>query len=195
MNDKESKEVQIAEFLQVANDRLVWCEIIMNYPSKSGRKNFDTASPIDTFYKNVCSLSFYEALLIIGSLLDNKDARVISLWNLIDFRDKKKEKLQVITNKFIESPLKQVRDQIVAHQDRSNPSNLFPFDRMRGCISSSLIGLLREILKETISEFCDYATNFSTPYSDEWFNGAKATEQIETALSQAKPKLTDSLVI
>jgi len=188
-------ENQIALLLRVAKEELEYCSTIINYPVKAGNKNFDVISPIDKFYKTVCNMAFNDALLIVGSLLNNKDTRVISLWNFQNFVKEKQEELQTITDKFINYGLKTIRDQIIAHQDTGNKNNNIPNSRRRGIINPDLIKYLQEILYKTIEEFRDYAKRFSTPYSDQYFDVSDARNEIELALIQAKPTLTNDIVI
>lgn len=189
------RENQIAQLLRVAKEQLEYCNAIVNYPAKMGRKNFDVIAPKDGFYKTICNMAFNDTLLIVGSLLDNKDARVISLWNFKDFTDKKQNELQKITNEFKNTGLKTIRDQIIAHQDISNRNNNIPNSRRRGIIDSKIIKSLQEILEKMIKEFRDYAAKFKNPYSDQYFDTFEARKEIELVLSQAKPDLTDNFVI
>jgi len=187
-------EPQIAQLLKVAKEQLEYCRIIIDYPSRVGKRNFDVTAPKDKFYKTVCNMAFNESLLIIGSLLD-KDSRAISLWNLQDFVKNKQRELKNIKNKFTSTGLQTIRDQIVAHQDTGNANNNIPNSRRRGIIPPELIKLLCEILDEIIKEFRDYTKNFSAPYSDQYFDTTDARNEVETVLGQASPNLTDDFVI
>lgn len=188
-------EHQIAQLLHAAKEQLEYCNVIVNYPAKAGRRNFDVIAPVDKFYKTVCNMAFNDTVLIAGSLLDKKDARVISLWNFKDFVGKKQKELQQLTDKFTNYGLKTIRDQIIAHQDMGNKNNNIPNSRRRGIINLQLIKLLQEILEEMVKEFRDYASNFSRPYGDQYFNTTNARQEVELILNQAKPTLTDDFVI
>ena len=189
------REYQIAQLIKVAKEKLEYCTSIINHPKKMGRKNFDVISPIDKFYKTVCNMAFNDTLLIIGSLLDSKDARVISLWNFKDFADTKQKELRTITDEFINSGLKTIRDQIIAHQDFGNKNNNIPNSRRRGIIDIEFITLLQNILDNITREFKDYAAKYSNPYSGQYFDISNANQEIELVLKRAKPKLTDDIVI
>jgi len=189
------REYQIALLLRTAKEQLTYCEIITNQPAAAGKRNFDTVSQADNFYKSVCNVFFHDSLLIISSLFDDKDKRVISFKNLLDFYDKKKEKINKLIDDFSNSPLKQMRDQIIAHQDTNNRNNNIPNSRRRGIINPELLKLLQKFLESAINEFRDYASKFKTSYSDQYFDTSEAKQEIELILSQAKPVLTDNFVI
>lgn len=192
------EEYQIAQLLQVAKARLAYAKISAEYPKKIDKQGYDPTVTIDRFYKNICNTFFSDSLLIIWTLL-NKDRkkRTISLWHYDKFLDKKQQELEKLTNKFINTGLKNIRDQVLAHQDINHKSNEFPNFRIRWIIDSKLIETLEDLLSEIIKEFCDFAKKFSTPYSDQYFTSAEANaiEEIELAMNQAKPILTDNFLI
>ncbi|MCE9628597.1 MAG: hypothetical protein K8Q91_01240 [Candidatus Vogelbacteria bacterium] len=189
------KEYQIAGLLRVANEQLAYCNLITEYPGLSSKKNFDPLSAVDQFYKSVCNVFFHDSLLIISSLLDSKDSRVIGLWNWKDFTSYKSSELKLITDSFNNGPLKTIRDQLIAHQDVSNPNNQFPDSRRTGIIKENLIMLAQSTLDSIINEFCDYAQKFSTPYSEQYFDTEEAKNQLTSVMRLAVPTLTNNDVI
>jgi len=189
------KENQIAQLLRVAKEQITYCKFISNYPAAKGNKNFGVIEPIDIFYKSTCNAFFNDTLLIISSLLDKKDSRVISFWNWNDFVNKKNKELTAITKTFNSSPLIRVRHELVAHQNYKNRNNRIPNSRRRGIIDQRLIDILEQTLEQMISEFRDYASQFSTPYSSQYFDISEAEKEISSVMDQARPTLTDSPVI
>ncbi len=190
----EIKDYQIADLLRVAKDRLAYCAVISNYPQKVGKKNFDTSSKADIFYKNICNTCFNDALLIIGSLLGT-DSRVMSLWNWKEFAIKKSKELQDLGVRFVHDGLKEVRDQIIAHQDTDNSNNRFPSSRRQGTINPILIKRAQDLLENMISEFDNYTRSIGNPHSPSYFDDSGAIEEIEFIMTNAQPTLTDSDVI
>ncbi len=187
-------KVQIALLIKVAREQLEYSKTIIDHPKKMGRENFDVIYPLDKFYKTICNMSFNDALLITGSLLD-KDKRVISLWNCPDFVSMKQKELDKILDDFIKTGLKGIRDQIVAHQDYGNPNNNIPNSRRTGLINIQCVTKLQNILNNIMKEFMDYSAISGNPYSSQYFNIEDARNEINLALDNAQPKLTDSVVI
>jgi len=184
-------ENQIAQLIHIAKEDITYCEYIINYPIYNGKKNFNTTSSINSFYKNIHNLSFNNGLLIVGSLL-NKDKRIISLWNYPEFILKNEKELKNLTAEFSEKGLKTIRNQIIAHQDIENENNYSIYNRKKGFINKYLIQALKEILEEIINKF----SFFSTSYDKQYFNNIDdAVKEIEQILNQVKPILTDDYVI
>jgi len=189
-----TQEYQIAQLLRIAKEQLAYCEYIESYPKKVGKRNFDTVQLLDQFYKNIHNVCFFDGLLIVGNLL-NKDPRVMSFWNWPEFRAVKENKIQMFTDKYEGDGLKEVRDQIAAHIDTTNRNNNFPDSRRRGMINDILVQKLLTILNDLIAEFQDYTRQHSAPYSQQYFDITQATEEVATAMEQAKPQMTDNYII
>ncbi len=189
------REYQIAQLLLVAKEQLEYCHTITGYPQKIGKRNFDVIAPKDKFYKSVCNLAFGDSLLIIGSLLDKNNKKAISFWNFDDFPAKKTQELNDLTQKFQDTRLKTIRDQLIAHQDVNNRNNTIPNYRRRGIVDPAIIKSLQEILDEMIKEFYDYTSKFTNPHSPDYFNSSGAKKEVEEVIEEAPPKLTDGFVI
>jgi len=188
------KEIQIADALSVARSQLVCCEVILEYPKKLNQ-NYDPSSVVDNFWMNTAKVFFYDSLLLTASLL-NKDPRVISLFNYIDFAKQYASWLDQQVNNFENSKLKTIRDQIVGHIDVSNSNNRLVRHRRQGSLNEILAVSLRKIQDELIDKFDEFIRNNSRPYSrPSFFEGNVAREEVETALSMAKPKLTSNPVV
>ncbi len=187
------KEYEIAGLLIVAKRQLVYSEFIARYPASAGKRDFDLVSPTDLFYRNVCSLSYHDGLLIIGSLVD-KDKRVMSFWNWPDFVSIKTEALQKLTDEFNRSGLKDIRDQIVAHQDSSNGNNNFP-DARRGGVRINLIDKTQQFLQKLIAEFYNYKKIKNLIYSPTNFDIGDVYNEVKSVMLFAKPTLTDNFII
>ena len=177
----------------MAEWRISYCEVVISYPGSVGQKDFDTVSPIDLFYKNVCVMSFSDAVLILGSLLD-KDKKAISFWNWSDFVLAKEIELTSLKGRFESEGLKQIRDQVIAHQDTRHQANIFPDSRIRGYIHPQYVQRAQGILLELISLFFVHTKASGTPYSPDYFDNSRARDEIMTILSLAKPKLTNGVV-
>lgn len=188
-------ENQIAILLRTTNEQFATSSYISKCPSLKGKKNFDPTIQRDSFYKNVCNVFFHDGLLILSSLLDEKDARVIGLWNWKEFIKEKQVELKQITEDFKDSQLYIIRNQIVAHQDKANHSNNFPDSRRRGIIDPDLIDEAVELMRRLIELFQNFTRDFSTPYSEQYFEVNKALGQIKDVMESAPPALTDSHVI
>jgi len=100
-----------------------------------------------------------------------------------------------LTDNFNNSFFKKMRDQVITHQDINNRANSIPSYRRRGIIGVGLVRESQKILEDMIKEFRDYASEFTNPYSDQYFDIISAKKEIESVLSQAEPTLTDSHVI
>lgn len=188
-------DYKIAQLILVAKWRLAYCRVVSNYPAKSGRKNFDVLSgSIDSFYKNICNSSFCESLLITASLL-SKDPRVISFWNWDYFYIENNKELSDIYRLFELYGFKEIRDQTMGHTDANNQNNFFPANRINGVIEPILISRLNEIQEMLIEKFHDYTKKHNKPYSQNYFDIQKATEEIEKVINIALPKMTDESVI
>lgn len=187
-------ELQIADILSVANSQLVCSIVISEYP-KQCNKNYDPTSVIDNFWMNTCKTYFYESLLLTATLL-NKDKRAISFCNWSNFANNNKEWLDQQSEEFKRLGLKTVRDQIVGHVDSSNHNNRMPRQRRQGVVNEVLIKNLNTILQSLIDKFDEFTRQNNNPYSREsFFGGDQAREEVELAISQAKPKLTNNFVI
>jgi hypothetical protein len=184
---------KIAQLLRVAEWRLTYCEVIVNYPASVKQKDFDTVFPIDLFYKNVCIMSFNDVVLILGSLLD-KDKKAISFWNWPDFVIAKEIELTSLKGRFESEGLKRIRDQVIAHQDTRHQANIFPDSRIRGYIHPQYVQRVQGILLELVSLFFVHTEASGTPYSPDYFDNSRAREEIVTILGLAKPKLTNGVV-
>jgi hypothetical protein len=191
-----NKEImQIAQLLRVAEWRMAYCETIAMYPTRFGKKDFDPTSTIDNFYKNICVMSFNDAILILGSLLDER-GKTISFWHFDDFvKDKKNEvKLRSLKELFKLYRLQDIRNQIIAHQDKNNPINTYPDTRIKGYINHHYVARAQEILFGLIVIFLSCMKKGASPYDPEYFSNAIAKEQINTVLEYAKPTLTNDCV-
>lgn len=186
-------QFQVAEMLRVSKKQLLYAELISNYPQKAGKKDFSLNNPLDLFYRNVSHLSYQDGLLLISSLI-NKDDRIISFWNWDEFIKDRKAELEILTTEFEKSGLKNVRDQVIAHQDRSNENNRFIDSRTRG-VRPEIIKKTQEFLEKLIVEFILYTATKGETYNDVYFNTVDAQEEIETIMSLAKPELTNNFII
>lgn len=189
-----TQEHHVAEHLRIAKEQLAYCKFISNYPKNMGKKGFDTVATIDSFYKSTCNMFFNDSLLIISSFLNN-DKRVMSFWNWQDFMKHKRKEIESITDIFNKKNFKQIRDQMIAHQDISNANNNFPSPRRRGIIRQEIVEQLQDILDKMIKELCDYAKKFSTPYSSQYFDSSNAEKEIKTVMKLAEPVLTNDDLI
>ena len=185
---------QLADLLLIAKKRLAYCKFISSFPENNGFKHFSPSVNIDAFYKSVYNVCFYEALLITSTLLD-KDTRVISFWNRQDLVSAKKEKLNVITEEFKSLGLKTIRDQLVGHMDISNQNNNYPYSRIRGIISKTLVKSLSDVLIKSIEFFREYMKECGNPYSDEYFNTTDSYNEIQEVMEKARPQMTNEPVI
>lgn len=185
---------QVAGLLVVASKRISYCETIIKFPAKSGKKNFDNTDPASQFYKNVCNTSFYDAVLIVGSLLDS-DTRVVSLLNWAEFMSEKDKEIRAVIQKFKSEGFKEIRDQLIAHVDIDNSNNMFPHLRTQGVVDSNLILKLRLILDSLIVEFLDYTKKNNKPYSPNYFDVDGSVKEVEFVLDGQRPVLTDNYMI
>jgi hypothetical protein len=187
------KEHEVAQMLLLAKKQFAYAEFIAKYPATAGRRDFDLTSSVDLFYRNVCSLSAQDGLLLLGSLV-SKDGRVMSFWNWTDFVNMRKTKLQTLTDKFSSSGLKTVRDQVVAHQDSNNKNNNFVFTRRSG-VHLTLIEQMQVFLQELIDEFYAYTNTKMPIFSPNYFDAGDAYAEVGAIFSLAKPTLTDGFII
>lgn len=186
---------QIAALLVVAVERLAYCKYISAYPALKGRRNFDTSSDLDSFYKNVCNVSFHDSLLVTASLLDEKNKKGVGFWNWRDLKSKKQKELKEITDLLGSSGLKGVRDQVVGHVDSDNHNNRFPSSRRRGIVEPKLIDILDDIQKRLAKLFHDFTAEIGDKYSPNYFSSERAIREIEAAMAGAPPTMTDNHVI
>jgi hypothetical protein len=192
---------QIQQLLALSTNYLVYSKSIAEYPENQN-KNFDLNSPIDYFYKNICSCSFDEALLVITSLMESRDHRVISFYNHPQFEEKKFPEIEDIKKKLEETlsnetSLKKIRNQIIAHQDHSQTANNFPFMRMQGMIRKIWIKKLDEILKETISLFFKFSGSINQSYNPCIFERVEeeAKHRVDLMLKNNPPILTEETIV
>jgi hypothetical protein len=188
------QEDKIAQLLRVAEWRLTYCEKISMYPHTAKKRNFDPASPIDSFYKNVCVMAFSDVVLIITSLLDEKK-KAISFWNWSEFAKKRETALRSLKGLPEFKVLKKLRNQVVAHQDNRHQANTFPDARIKGYIHPQHIANAQKILLDLIVLFHLHTKEAGTPYAPNYFDNSEANMQIMTMLEAVKPKLTDDYVI
>ncbi|OGJ52354.1 hypothetical protein A2335_02550 [Candidatus Peregrinibacteria bacterium RIFOXYB2_FULL_32_7] len=182
--------LQIASLLRLAKEQLAYCKTIINYPKTQKKNKYNYSSDIDRFYNNVACVFFNDSILIISSLLDDKDKRVISFKNFTDFFNKKEIKINILINQFNSSKLKEVRDQIIAHQDINNINNQLPYRNRQGVINPLLLEIVENFLDKAIKEFKEYASECSNPYSEYYFSATEAKKEINAILEKAKPILT-----
>jgi hypothetical protein len=176
--------------LLVAKQQLAYADFIAQYPVIARRGDFNQKSPIDLFYGRVCSLSAQDSLLLIDSLV-NKDIRVRSFWNWAGFVIARGNELQALTDEFDESGLKNIRDQVIAHQDSNNGNNNFIDNKRPSGFEPELIKKIENFLQKLIDEFYIY-TNMKTPvYSPDYFSVNNVRKEIDVVMSIAKPTLTD----
>lgn len=187
-------ESQIAGLLKLSQEQLARSEFISQYPKSVEMNNYDPISKIDSFYKNICNVCFYDSLLIAASLL-SKDDRVISFWNWERFIDQKQKGLEKIEKLFESYKLKQVRNEIVAHADFNNRTNSFPYLNRKGIINEKFIKCLKKIQLKLIDEFLDYTKKYSTPYSNDNFSTKETIRIIKDVMRKASPKMTKNVVI
>jgi hypothetical protein len=192
---KMIRDHQIADLLLVALERLAYSKYISGYPSAKGRRNFDTSSTTDSFYKNVCTVSFHDSLLVTAALLDEKNKKGVSFWNWRDLKTKKQQELKEASNLLASSGLKGVRDQVVGHVDADNHNNNFPSGRRQGIVDERLIQKLDDIHSRLVKIFFDFTSEIGERYSPHYFDTANATSEIKVVMDAAPPVLTDSFVI
>lgn len=180
---------QIVDLLRVAAEELAYSRFISEYPSTSGFRHFDNVAKIDAFYKTVCNSCFHDALLTIASLLD-KDKRVISFWNWRPFIESKGIEFEDIVNRFQNSPLQTVRDQVTAHADIANHNNNFPSSKRRGIVDTRLIELLQGYLDEVSALFHLFTRETGNPYVATLFDTSDAEEEVKSVIDLARPQLT-----
>lgn len=189
--------MQIADLLVVARNRLVVCQYISEYPKKNNKLNFDTVDLLSSFYKNICNTFFLEALLITCNLLDN-NSRTISFFNWDKCGDTMGKELSKLKSDPKFKALKTIRDQIGGHVDSKNRNNSYPLSRDRGIIEPDLLNFLYEIQKELLKIFNLYTINYQIPakkYDPGYFNTSCAVQAVEEIMKKAEPKLTDNIIL
>jgi hypothetical protein len=117
---------------------------------------------------------------------EKKDKRVINLWNYQNFSPEILDILKSITRMQSFKNLSFMRDQIIAHQDVSNRSNMFPKDRIRSRLSPSYVEGLGEILNLCIKAYCICMPSFTEKY---YINDDGAIIEIKEMLRKAPPEL------
>lgn len=193
-NPNMMKELEVALLLKVAKQQLSYACFLAEYPSKNGKRDFDISSPIDLFYRNVSSLAFGDGLLLTGSLIDKKYEKTMSFWRWPDYVDARRDQLQILTDEFASSGLKDVRDQVIAHQDSTNRNNNFPNTRRFG-VRVDVAQITMKFLQKLVEEFYAY-TNTKTPvYSQDYFDASSAITEIQSIIGLARPSLTDNFII
>lgn len=188
------KQYEVAGNILIAKKHLAYAEFIAEYPESVGKRDFDLITPVDRFYRNLCSLAYSDAILLISSLVKMGDSRVMSFWNWPEFVAARGKELQCLTNEFERSGQKTVRDQMIAHQDSSNRNNNVPSARRLG-IRTEVIKQAQSFLQKLIDEFFVFTNESSPVYSPDYFNADDAYEEIEKMFSLAPPTLTDNVII
>lgn len=143
-------------------------------------------SSINSFYRNIHNLFLGDAVVLIANLLD-QDARPISLFHYDKLKSDDKKILKEIEKIFSKASLKEIRNQILSHQDSSNHSNNIPHKRTTGWLS--LPGgneILSRIINLIISILCRHE-NLASNY----FEVGEELEGLRLVMSQTKPTLTD----
>ncbi|MBP9762361.1 hypothetical protein KBD34_01970 [Patescibacteria group bacterium] len=185
-------ENAIWNLLLGAKEDLTYCHEILALP-KASAMNYDPSQSIDQFYMTVCNLSFHNALLIISSLIDTKQAKPVSFRNWSECTDR--VWLDGIAQRFEASPLKMIRDRIVAHQDAEVASIGLILGRRRGIFNDAHVTQLQGFLDEMIQFFCGLNPGGNKYSSTASFDASSAQEEVKAALEIAKPKMTRNPVI
>ena len=185
---------RIYQLLVIANKQLGYSIYISDYPQKHGL-NFNPSSGIDNFYENVCSVFFYDSLLITATLMD-KDSRCISFYNWEEFISQEDQKLRIeeIKNKFNKFGLKEFRDQIVGHIDKNNPNNQCPIFRIQSIVNEKFIKNLECIQKELINIFDKYTQSTNRSCSKACTT-VKNVEAIDKIMNTVKPQMVAGVTI